>query len=162
MWSRLLLACLLAAPAGAGHAAAEDLNPLAGLLTCAPARDDVASVQIEDVRFGATETYYWASGTVRLHLRDRSEQAYAVSGRAVPLNLPLASNDVRASFAYPGFRCIVQYPFITAVRNCHRRGPSTACDVALRFWGKYYSYTVSMTANAAPPPKASSAQSTVQ
>ena len=147
MWRQLALAGIAVLAFHGSPALAGDVMPGADLLTCTAARSDVARVAVENLHYGFTTTYLWATGTVRVALRNHGERAYALTGRAVPFNRLLAPNAADASFAYPEFKCVVQYPFITAVKNCSGSGLRRTCNVGLDVWGTHYSYAVSLVAD---------------
>ena len=146
MWRGLLILFWLASMQAGTPASAEEIIPGA-TAACRPARADVVNVQIEDIHYGMTQTYVWASGTVRLQLKNHSEERYAIEGRAVPIRLPLQRNRSDASFGYPGFQCIVASPFMVSVRNCRSGVGIKACDVGIAFAGGLYSFAVSLTAD---------------
>ncbi|MEJ0011914.1 MAG: hypothetical protein WDM94_04640 [Bauldia sp.] len=133
----------LSASAMSASAAPVDNNQL---IACEPSRADVASVDVEDLRFGLKATYVWASATIHVTLRDGRTREYALSGRADPIEKTPRPNRARAGFAYSDFTCIVQYRAIMSVRNCAAARKQRSCEVGVTVFGVPVVYSVSMTA----------------
>lgn len=116
------------------------------MLVCVPARADVARVSIEDLSYGVADGYVWAKANVRLTMRNGSEREYLVKGEARPIDKPLSPNRNAARFAYPEFRCTVNYAGITGVHDCWSSSERRACNVGVTVFGAPASFAVSLSA----------------
>jgi hypothetical protein len=145
MWPRfcavgaLLALAFLPFPASAGD-----------LIACTPARSAVAAVSVDSVRFGMESGRAWASGMVRVVLKNGGRVSYAIRGKAVPLaKAPGSGGD--PSFAYTDFVCRIRSPLITSVQNCRASGKRRACEVGVAIMGMQATYAVSLTAERIKP-----------
>jgi hypothetical protein len=148
MWPRfcaagaLLALAFLPFPASAGDGG--------GLIACAPARSAVAAVSVDSVRFGMESGRAWASGMVRVVLKNGGRVSYAIRGKAVPLaKTPGSGGD--PSFTYTDFVCRIRSPLITSVQNCRASGRHRACEVGVAIMGVQTTYAVSLTADRIKP-----------
>lgn len=127
-------------------AAADDLAIGGQLITCKPNRSDAASVLLDNLHFGANESYAWARANVHVSMRDGSIKHYTLQGRADPISKQLTVNHKAPGFSYPGFACTVSYPAINAVHNCGGSSNRRSCEVGLNIFGTQASFAVSLTA----------------
>lgn len=121
-----------------------------GLIACAPARSAVAAVSVDSVRFGMESGYAWASGMVRVVLKNGGRISYAIRGKAVPLAKAPGTGG-NPSFAYTDFVCRIRSPVVTSVRNCRASGKRRACEVGIAIMGMQTTYAVSLTADRLKP-----------
>ena len=116
------------------------------IIACQANRADVASVAVDNVRFGLEAKYAWASANVHVTMRGGEVREYKLSGRADPTDKPPRPNNSKAGFAYPGFTCNVQYRSIISVRNCSGARQHRSCEIGVTVFGMPMVYAVSMTA----------------
>ena len=147
MWLKFAIGAFLAllpATAQAGDAQSR-------LIACVATRSDAAKVWVDNLRFGLKADYAWASGKVHVLLKNNTVLEYNLNGKATPTQRRLARNAVDASFAYPGFACVVQHQNITSVHNCKGSGKRRTCEVTVEMWGTQFAYSVSLTAERLTP-----------
>ncbi len=142
----LLVAAAMAALAATEVSATAAPLEARQLIACEANRADVASVAVDDLRFGIEATYAWASANVHVTMLDGRVREYKLSGRADPVDKPPRPNGAKAGFAYPGFTCIVQYRSIVSVRNCTAARKQRSCEIGVTIFGMPVVYAVSMTA----------------
>jgi hypothetical protein len=142
----ILTALFIGAFAASFAPAAADPVGADQIIACRATGADVASVAVDDLRFGVEASYAWANAKIHLTMRDQTVREYVLSGRADPIDKPAKPNNARAGFTYPGFTCMVQYPSIISVRNCAGANKRRSCEIGVSFFGMPLVYAVSMTA----------------
>jgi hypothetical protein len=130
---------------GTVAAKADDMG-LGQLIACTATRADASSVSLDNLRFGSTDTYAWASARVHLSMRDGTIREYVLHGRADPIDKLLPPNRATPGFAYADFACRVQSSAITSVHNCHGSRKGRTCEVGIDMFGSTIAYSVSLTA----------------
>jgi hypothetical protein len=106
---------------------------------------DVVRMRVEGLGFIVTSDHYSAHARVRLQLRDNSEVAFSVSGKADRIEKDLEPNTDGRSIAYGGVECTVIQRNVTSVHNCRGTGGQRTCEVGVDFSGEKHSYLVSVS-----------------
>jgi hypothetical protein len=142
---------LLTLVAMATPGAARDMLLRNRFVSCVATSPNVVRMWIDGVGFTVATDHSAAHALVHLQLRDNSEVAYAVSGKADLIKKDLAPNAESRVIAYAGVECTVFHHNVTSVHDCRGPAGQRTCEVGVDFRGESHAYLVSLTIKPATP-----------